>query len=222
MRKYQKIQLAPIIENSMPKPAFELSEEKIEKFKTYSKVLLVLLSVTGLLTMTILAPNAIQALEIFEKRRAKKPLKRSEKIKKVTNAFYYLRRWGHIEIKKIGKDFEVKMTNKGKEVLKRLNMEVLSVPMPEKWDGNFWQVAADVPTEDYRSGADALRLKLKEMGFFHLQRTLWFYPFDPRMEIEFITRFYGIANFVTVMKVTELDPSDSNALKTFFKKNRIL
>jgi hypothetical protein len=79
-------------------------------------------------------------------------------------------------------------------------------------------VAADIPTKDHRQGADLLRRKLKQMGFYPLQRSLWFYPFDPRPEIEFICREFGVANFVTVMEINRLDVQDEKLLKKHFSK----
>ena len=82
--------------------------------------------------------------------------------------------------------------------------------------------AADIPTKNYRRGADMLRRKLKELGFFSLQRTLWFYPFDPRKELEYVVNSFGIANFVTLMEVSRLDRDDEEIMKKFFRVSKIL
>lgn len=222
MNPYTKLPLAAVIKKASPKPTFELSEEQIEKLKTYSNILLGILAGAGLVTMMVLAPNALQALDIFQKRKGKKPLKRKEKEQKVARAFYYLRHWGHIQLKRKREDYEVILTEKGKKQIKHLNLETLSIPRPKNWDGKFWQVAADIPTKEYRYGADALREKLKQMNFYPLQRTLWFYPYDPRVELEFIARNYGVANFVTVMKIATLDLSDEKVLREFFKEQKII
>lgn len=222
MNSYSKTAIATAIKKSSPKPIFELSEAQIEKIKTYSNILLGILAVSGMVTMMVLAPNALQVLDIFERRKGRKKMRHSEKIRKVTQAFYYLKRKANIEFRRKGDDLFVVLTDKGKKEIKRLKMETICVSRPQKWDGKFWQVAADIPTKDYRRGADALRRKLKEMGFYPLQRTLWFYPFDPRIEIEFITRTFGIAHFVTVMKTSELDPSDETVLKKFFRSQKVI
>lgn len=223
MRPYIKLPIASVIKRASSRPGFELSDEQLEKLKAYSDVLLVILGAVGMVTMLVLAPNAFQALDIFQKqRRGTKKLKYKEKQRKVISTFYYLRRWGHIDFRQKGNDYEVILTDKGKKCIKKLNIETLNVRKPEKWDGKFWQVAADIPTKKFRRGADALRRKLKQMNFYPLQRTLWFYPHDPRIEIEFIARTYGIANFVTVMKLAELDPADEKVLRGYFKEQGII
>lgn len=222
MRFYQKIPLAVAIRQASPRPTFEFSEEKVEKLKTFSNIVLGILSVAGIATIALIAPNALQALELFEKRKGHRKLRHSQKVRKVSRVFYYLRERGFVEFRQKGEDFEVSLTKRGKKQIRRLDIETLSIPRPKSWDGKFWQVAADIPTKKYRRGADALRSKLKQMGFYPLQRTLWFYPFDPRIEIEFIVRHYGIVPFVTVMKIAELDPSDERILKRFFKQKELI
>ena len=82
-------------------------------------------------------------------------------------------------------------------------------------------MAADIPTKGYRQGADALRAKLKQMGFCPLQRTLWFYPYDPRKQLEVIVNHYGIGEFVTVMEISRMDIQDEKVLKKYFNLLRI-
>lgn len=219
---YVKIPLAEAIKRALPEPAFRISEERLEKLKSFSKVLLGILAVAGIVSMVVLAPNALQALEIFQKRKNYKPLAPKRREAKLIKTFYYLKTKGFIEFRQKGEDYEITLTDTGKKQVRKLNLETLRVSKSQRWDGKFWQVAADVPTKKYRRGADALRAKLKQMGFYPLQRTLWFYPYDPRVEVEFIARFYGIGPFVTTMKVFELDASDERVLKKFFKRQGII
>src|SRR3989344_350068 len=217
MRIYQKPSIAKAFERTAPRPIIELPREQVDKLKNYSDILLGILMVGGILTMTVLAPNALQALELFEKRGEKRNLTHKEKRRKVLKSFYYLKNQGDVKFIPKGDDFEVILTQKGKKKIKRLNFETLSIQRDKQWDGKFWQVAADIPTK-YKLGADAFRDKLKLMNFYSLQRTLWFYPFNPRIEIEFVARTYGIDPFVTVMKIDELDISDKKLLVGYFKK----
>lgn len=224
MRKYSKLSVASLVGQAVPpdpKPVF--SEKQIEKIKTFSNVLLGILAVGGILTVAVLAPNAIQALEIFErKRRGRKGLSAKEKKRRVARAFYYLKDHKFIRLKKKGDDYEIRLTKWGRKQVRKLDLATLEVARPKKWDGKFWQVAADIPTEDYRNAADAFRMKIKEIKFYPLQRTLWFYPFDPRTEIEFIARTYGIYTFVTVMKIDQLEPADEKTLKSYFREEGII
>lgn len=222
MRPYSKLPLASVLKQAFPKPSFELTDKQLERLKTFSEVLLGILTVSTVMTMTVLAPNALQALDLFQKRKGKEKLKHPQKEQKVVRAFYYLKESGWADFRRKGDDYEIILTDKGKKKIRTFNLQTLAIAKPGEWDGKFWQVAADVPTRKYRQGADALRQKLKDMNFYRLQRTLWFYPYDPNLEIEFITRHYGIFPFVTVMKIEKLHPSDERVLKNFFKEQGII
>lgn len=222
MNKYHKDSLKGIIDQAAPAPLFELTPKRIEKLKTYAEVTLAVLKIAAVLTAAAVAPNAIQALAIFEKKRRRRTSHR-QKIQKVTKTFYYLKRRGYVEFKKRGDDdYEIKLTRLGRKQIRKLELDSITVPKPKFWDGYFWQVAADIPTKKFRRGADALRTKIKEMRFYPLQRTLWFYPYDPRVEIEFISRIYEVSQFVTVMKLAWLDPEDERKLTSFFRDQEII
>lgn len=228
MKKYFKqTSWVSVLKQSLPAEQgqiFELSEVQIEKLKNFTQVLLAMLAVASIMAMTLFAPNALQALKIFEKSKGSRRGERHARNQnvKIVRAFYYLKQKKWIEFRRKGDDYEVIVTVRGKKQIRKMKLETVSVPRPVAWDGKFWLVIADIPTKDYRQGADAFRTKLKDMSFFHLQRTVWLYPFDPRLEIEFITRHYGIFNFVTVMKVEELDPADEKPVKKFFKKQGLI
>lgn len=74
---------------------------------------------------------------------------------------------------------------------------------------------ADIPKE-YKNAADNFRRKLRQMKFYPLQRTVWLYPFDPRVEVDFVSTFLRVERFVTTMKVTKLEQSDAKILTDYF------
>ena len=213
-----------IIRNSLPKEKrLRLTEEQIGKLKTVSSIALVIIGVAGIIALSAVAPNIFYALDKIFGNKAKKPqLSRRDKVAKVTRTFYYLKEQGLIKTRSQGNNLLVFLTSLGKRRLKKVDFESLAIKRPKSWNGKWWQVAADIPTKKYKRGADLLRMKLKDLGFFSLQRTLWFYPFDPREEIEFIVRHYGIARFVTVMEINHLDRDDEKKMKSFFRLHKIL
>ena len=124
---------------------------------------------------------------------------------------------GLIKFRGEGGDFKLKLTNKARKFLEKLNFRTIQVGKQKTWDKKWWLIVADIPTKEHRLGADQFRKKLKDMGFYFLQRTVWFYPFDPRKEIQFISETYGIQKFITVMEVSRLDVEDERRMKQFFK-----
>src|SRR3989344_2883022 len=214
MQQYKKLRIATVVKKAVPKPMLELTAERIEKLKNFGEVMLTILSVATIATMAVVAPNAIQALKMFEKKRDIRSTHK-EKVEKVARTFYYLRRRSYIHFKRKGQDFEITLERNGQKQIRRLEFENLKIAKSESWDGYFWLVAADIPTK-YKTGADMMRIKIKELGLYPLQRTLWFYPYDPSIEMEFVARAYGVNSFMTVMKIQEMDREDYDILKSFF------
>lgn len=199
-----------------------LTREQAEKIHSIVGTALVIIGAAGAITIAAMAPNLIWALGKIAKDIKSVKFNQKEKTKKVAQTLYYLKRHNLIKFKPEKGDFWISLTDFGKKRLAKTGFYALSVPKQKKWDGKWWQVAADIPTLTHRAGADLLRQKLKNMGFYSLQRTLWFYPFDPRKELEFICQHYGVGQFVTVMEVSRMDMDDEKKLKDYFLANKVL
>jgi hypothetical protein len=219
---YYKVKSA--IEKSLPleKESFKFSEEQLDKLKSAAEIGLAVVAAVGILALSVVAPNLLQVLDKVFFKKSNKNWSNREKRQKTIQTFYYLKRHNLIRFKPHGKNFLVSLTEKGQRRLRRLNFNLLTIPKKSRWDKKWWQVAADIPTKEYRVAADMFRKKIKDLNFFSLQRTLWFYPFDPRREIEFLANYYTIGNFVTVMEISRLDKDDEAKLTAHFKKIQIL
>ncbi|MDP3993952.1 MAG: hypothetical protein U1C56_01195 [Candidatus Curtissbacteria bacterium] len=213
-----------IIRNSLPvskKP--RLTAAQIEKLKTAGEVALGLLAAGGMLTLTVMAPNTFWAFErLFFKKPRYKHWTPGRKREKVARTFYYLKQHGLIKMAPTKKDFLISLTKLGRKRLEKMDFDAMAIKRPASWDGRWWQVAADIPTKDHKRAADLFRKKLKDIGFFPLQRTLWFYPYDPRGELEFLMNHFHIEHFVTIMEISRLDKDDEKMMKRFFKKKNII
>lgn len=226
MRKKSKSKptIKSIILKSLPveKPPI-ITDEQLERLKSAGEVALAIIGVAGTIALSAVAPNIFTALDkIFFKKTSARRSTRSQKEQKLQRTFYYLKEHGYIIIKPKGRDFKVWLSKLGKRKLKKVALDALSIPKPKSWNGKWWLVAADIPTEDYKWAADLFRQKLKDIKFYPLQRTLWFYPYDPRKEIEFLMNYFGIGRFVTVMEVERMDFSDEKKMIEFYKGEKIL
>lgn len=219
MKGYSRA-LAPTIKQSAPKPKIELTEQQVRGLKTAAEVLLAVVGVVGIGLVSIAAPKALQAFKYLKANDGKR-VSYDWRRKKVARSFYYLKHQGYVNLKRNKNDFEINLTDKGKRKYERIRLDILKIKKPLIWDGKFWQVAADIPVK-YRKGADALRRQLKQMGFYALQRTLWFYPYDPRKEIDWLARQYRIGEFVTVMKVSTFDYADLKVLRDHFRETGVV
>lgn len=219
----QKPKVRKIIKRVVPKEKIpRFSAEQVEKFKTAGEVALGVIAVVGTVSLALVAPKVFYAIDKLFYKKSKRVFSKKEKTQKIARTFYYLKDKGYIKMKLTKEDVKIFFTKLGRRKLRRMSIEVVNIKKPRAWDGKWWQVAADIPTEDHKRAADLFRQKLKDIKFFSLQRTLWFYPHDPRSEIEYITNYYQIGRFVTVMEISRMDKSDEKAMKKYFRSEQII
>ena len=109
----------------------------------------------------------------------------------------------------------VVLTEKGR--LKCLNIQLQNIKNKKnKWDGKWRMVAFDIP-EKYKRGRDALRHKLKEIGFCELQKSVFITPFDCKKEIELLVKFFELDEYVRFGILESID--NEYYFKKFFKLN---
>ncbi|MFA6190057.1 MAG: hypothetical protein WC711_00890 [Candidatus Staskawiczbacteria bacterium] len=86
------------------------------------------------------------------------------------------------------------LTKKGK--LKALNFQLNNIKnKKEKWDGKWRMVAFDIP-EKYKGGRDALRHRLKIIGFCELQKSVFITPYNCMKEINFLVNYFKLDKYV--------------------------
>lgn len=221
MKIYSKPELASIIKEAAPKPKLELTQSQINRLKTASEILLAIVGVAGLVMVSAVAPNVLQIFKSAFKTQSGGRMPFKDRQRKLMRSFYYLKEKDYIKLQPKGNDLEIHITDKGRKKIKALKLDTLQIQKPLYWDGKFWQVAADIPVQ-YKKEATALRSKLKQIGFYSLQRTLWFYPYDPRKEVALLTEEYRIDRFVTVMKIASLEYADFKVLRDYFKETRVI
>jgi len=108
---------------------------------------------------------------------------------------------------------ELSITEKGK--LKALNCQLKNIKnKEEKWDGKWRMVAFDIP-EKYKKGRDALRHKLKKIGFCELQKSVFITPYDCRKEIGFLVDSFELSKYVRfgVLEYVDNEPYFRNIFK---------
>lgn len=88
-----------------------------------------------------------------------------------------------------------KLSERGKKQTLRFKLEQLAIKRPARWDGQWRLVLYDIP-EKIKPAREALRDKLKDLGFFELQRSVWVYPYPCRDEINFIMEVFDIRRHV--------------------------
>ncbi len=172
-----------------------------------TKIILAVLAVSGALVVGAIAPNIFQ---IFGKyRRAK-----NCSLEQLRKGVYSLQRQGYVEIIKEGDDkIKIQLTSKGKTRIKEFSIENLSIAKPKKWDKKWRLVIFDIPNK-FTKAREALRKKIKELGFYQLQKSVWIYPYPCEDEILFIANIFQVELFIEFFSADEL--LNENKVRKFF------
>lgn len=185
--------------------------EKIENFlhsdtpaATATKYTLMFLAVGGVAFGGAVIPGIFKAMEVFagDGYDYKKYPR-----KKIGNSITYLKQKKLIRIvqEKNGQ-MKVELTNKGKKRLVEYSIDLLRIKKPKKWDKKWSVLVFDIPTHPkiYNQAREALRGKIKELGFFQMQKSVWVYPYECEDELLFVAELYHVQRFIEILTVEKV------------------
>lgn len=143
-----------------------------------------------------------------------------EKSKKATYA--RARRLKEFEKKKIisfkelgnGK-IRIELTHKGKLLAREYDLENMKINKPKTWDKKWRIIMYDIPN-DNKKARDAFRFKIRQLGLYPLQKSVWISPYDFISEIEFLCAVFDIDMNSHVYQITTNKiPKEREAKKWF-------
>lgn len=119
-----------------------------------------------------------------------------------------LRLNGLIEtIKKANEAEQISLNEKGKARWLKYQFHNLQIVKSKHWDKKWRIVLFDIP-ETKKKIRDALRRKLKDLGFLEFQKSVFIYHLPCRNEINFIINFFNIEENVFYLE-TPISPDDN-------------
>lgn len=96
------------------------------------------------------------------------------------------------------------LSAKGKRAAEIYSIDNLRINKPKKWDGNWRVVIFDIP-EKIKQVREALRMHLRNLGFYELQKSVFVCPFPCASEINQIIDFYDASEHVRVLMAHSID-----------------
>jgi virulence-associated protein VapD len=167
---------------------------------TASKFLLAFLAAGPLLVVGAALPGVISAVNsIRQSKKYSKP--------KFQNAYRNLHHRKLIEIiqEKNGK-VRVQLTNKGQKRIKDFYFENMQIAKPKKWDGKWRVLIFDIPTKPpiYNQARNALRNKIKDLGFYQMQKSVWICPYECEDQILFVAEIFQVQKHIEILTVEKL------------------
>ena len=94
---------------------------------------------------------------------------------------------------------KIVLTKEGQKKALKFKLDEMEIKKPAKWDGEWRIVIFDIP-EKLKKAREALRIKLKELGFLELQKSVFVLPYECEDEINFIMEVFLIRPFVRFVR----------------------
>ena len=139
------------------------------------KVVLRTVAAAGMLSVALLAPNALQLLTTLDKESGRRRQMNPKYL--IDSAFSNLLAKGHIQISRGPHGKVVRLTDAGKRSLGRMVARALDSRIHKRWDKRWRMVIYDIK-EKRRGTRIALQRTLRAFGFFQLQASVWVYPYE--------------------------------------------
>ncbi len=179
--------------------------------KSLTREVLFMAASGTLILSSLFAPNIAQLLKpLMRWRRNWDKIDR----RRIYDAIKRLNNKRLIELIEKGDSIHIKITANGKNLLKRFDYDDLELSKVKKWDKKWRLVIFDIP-EKKKKERLALSKKLKDLGTYPLQKSVFIYPYDCSDEIDFICEFLSINRYVNYCVVESLDKKEGD-LRRFF------
>lgn len=180
-----------VFPNTKPHPRGELAKD-----------ILMAIARDEMIPATFLMPILPKALKplvrIFSRRHG---AKRDENFLK---SLSYLKRNRLVSIAQKDGQQVLTLSEDGRKRLLGFNLNYMGIKTPRKWDGYWRIVIFDIP-ERRKQGREAFRSKLKQLGFYQLQKSCFIHPFDCKSEIAFISELFEVSPFVNLLVAKEIE-----------------
>lgn len=146
----------------------------------------------------VVAPNLAQVIDFFDPKGAKER-------RRIWRAIHYLEEKDAVIIEQEDGRDVVRLTSGGRIALDRQAIDELQIKKPWRWDHRWRLVMFDIPQQAARSGArEALRWKLRDLGFIAYQKSVFIYPYECQREILAVAEVYGVRDCIRYIVAEEI------------------
>ncbi len=140
---------------------------------------------------------------------------KNKKKRNYTDSFYYLKRKNLISYRYQGKQLYIALTPKGRKLAKRYFINNLVIKQSKKWDKKWRVIIFDIKSKQ-KHKREALRGKLKDLGFYQLQKSVWAIPYKCHREVDVLRNFFSL-NKNELKIITAANIENDYQLRYFFK-----
>ncbi len=106
------------------------------------------------------------------------------------------------------------LTKSGKEKVITYDLDSLKLRKPDRWDGKWRLLLFDIP-HSHKRARDAFRQKLRDIGFYQLQKSVFIIPYPCEDEIDFVASIFDVRRYVLLIPVSNFEGAEK--LKHYFR-----
>jgi|SRR3989344_3852423 len=162
------------------------------------KDILTILTAAGLITIALVAPGALIAIDEVLK------LNKKYTSKQIKRSFRNLERTKIISLTEEDGKTVMRLTKKGQKKVMHFKLEDMKIKPMKRWDRKWRLVIFDVP-KDFHVNRTIFAQKLKGIGFKKLQKSVWITPYPCEDEVDFLKEIYLIRPYVRVIIAEAID-----------------
>lgn len=173
-----------------------------------AKDVLLWLFVAGAITIAATSPYFIRNLLKANERLKKYPKR------KIHDTFSSFKKRGLLDVQRHNNQIYISLTKEGRKKAGLFQIDSLKIMRSPKWDKK-WRVLIFDIAQMKKFYREALRGKLKQLGFFPFQKSVWVHAFECSAEIELLRDFFGFSSEEMCLIVAERIEHDQK-LQNFF------
>lgn len=174
-----------------------------------AKIILQLVAIGGVCTAVLVTPKIFTLVAAAQKYKKYLPKEGAQ------TRLNYLKQKEYINFEKIDDTtYRIKITDKGLAQVLESAFRLDKMYENIKWDLKWRVIFFDIP-EKHKSARDSFRLKLKEIGFYKAQDSVFVAPYPCEREILFLIGIYNLSSYVCFMEASRMIGDE--ILKKYFK-----
>lgn len=167
--------------------------------KGLTKVILSGIGAGAVIGLALVFPGAGYVYKEFKKEQWEKAKRRG----RLNYTIKRLEKQNLVSWKEKDGELILTLTEQGKKKVLKYKIDEMRIEKPKKWDGFFRVIVFDIPERE-REARNTFRKKLKNLGFYQLQKSVFVCPYECREEVDFLRHELDIAKFVNYILAKEI------------------
>ena len=198
---------AQLLFSSDTKGLIDRFKNKVDQFPR-AKIILQILAAGGMIGLAAVSPGA--PLAYFSMVKLWKSFNRT----RLKETIYRFKKQRFITLKEKNDQLIVEITTKGWQKILTYKLEDIKIPEPKVWDKKWRLIIFDISNKK-RINRDVFQKKIKSLGFYQLQESIYVYPFKCFDHIEFLRQIFGIGIEVKYILAEKIE--DDECLRNHFR-----